>query len=48
MNGGFGMVLDGSEEIDNISKCLLTWDVLNGVSLAIPSDLITNIMKFFN
>ena len=35
MNGGFGMVLDGSEEIDAISKCLLTWDVLNGVSLVV-------------
>ena len=32
MNGGFGLVLDGSSEADDVIKSMLTWDVLNGVS----------------
>ena len=32
MNGGFGMVLDGSEEADRILESMLTWDVYNGVA----------------
>lgn len=32
VNGGFGMVLDGSEDADRRLKCMLFWDVNNGIS----------------
>ena len=32
INGGFGMVLDGSEECDRRIKQMLFWDVNNGIS----------------
>ena len=32
MNGGFGLVLDGSDEAEERSQCMLQWDVSNGVS----------------
>lgn len=32
INGGFGLVLDGSEEAASRAKCMLAWDVSNGVS----------------
>jgi urocanate hydratase len=32
INGGFGMVLDGSEEADRRLKMMLHWDVNNGIS----------------
>ena len=32
INGGFGMVIDGSEEADNKIKSMLLWDVNNGIS----------------
>ncbi len=32
INGGFGLVLDGSPEKDEIIKSALDWDVMNGVS----------------
>ncbi|RNA11490.1 urocanate hydratase [Brachionus plicatilis] len=32
MNGGFGLVLDGSEQTDKIVKSMVNWDVLNGVA----------------
>ena len=32
MNGGFGMVLDGSEAAGERAKMMLNWDVSNGVS----------------
>ncbi len=32
VNGGFGMVLDGSEEADRRLKMMLHWDVNNGIS----------------
>ncbi|MFA8434781.1 MAG: urocanate hydratase [Marinifilaceae bacterium] len=32
MNGGFGMVLDGTEEADKRLKSMLFWDVNNGIS----------------
>jgi urocanate hydratase len=32
MNGGFGLVLDGSEQTDTIIKSMLSWDVYNGVA----------------
>jgi len=31
-NGGFGLVLDGSEEKDRIIKSAMEWDVMNGIS----------------
>jgi urocanate hydratase len=31
-NGGFGLVLDGSEDADRIAESMLTWDVYNGVA----------------
>lgn len=32
INGGFGMVLDGSERADNILKQAMLWDVMGGVA----------------
>ncbi|MDO4485881.1 MAG: urocanate hydratase [Bacillota bacterium] len=32
VNGGFGLVLDGSERIDNIIKSAMMWDVMGGVA----------------
>lgn len=32
INGGFGMVLDGSERVDNILKTAIPWDVMGGVA----------------
>ncbi len=32
INGGFGMVLDGSFRVDNILKLSIPWDVLGGVA----------------
>lgn len=32
INGGFGLVLDGSERVDRIIKKAISWDVLGGVA----------------
>lgn len=32
INGGFGLVLDGSERVDTIIKSALDWDVMGGVA----------------
>ncbi len=32
MNGGFGLVLDGSERVDTIIKRAIPWDVMGGVA----------------
>lgn len=32
VNGGFGLVLDGSERVDNIIKSAIPWDVMGGVA----------------
>ncbi|AKL96700.1 urocanate hydratase HutU [Clostridium aceticum] len=32
INGGFGMVLDGSERVDNILRTAMPWDVMGGVA----------------
>ena len=32
INGGFGMVLDGSERVDKILSCAMPWDVMGGVA----------------
>ena len=32
INGGFGLVLDGSERVDNIIKIAIPWDVMVGVA----------------
>lgn len=32
INGGFGMVLDGSERVDEILKSAMAWDVISGVA----------------
>lgn len=32
INGGFGMVLDGSERVDRILKTAMLWDVMGGVA----------------
>ena len=38
INGGFGLVLDGSEEAEKRAREMLNWDVNNGVSetISIP------------
>lgn len=32
INGGFGMVLDGSQRVDDILRTSMPWDVMNGVA----------------
>ena len=32
INGGFGLVLDGSERVDNIIRSAMSWDVMGGVA----------------
>lgn len=32
VNGGFGMVIDGSEDADRRIRCMLHWDVNNGIA----------------
>lgn len=32
INGGFGLVLDGSERVDDIIRSSITWDVMGGVA----------------
>jgi urocanate hydratase len=32
INGGFGMLLDGSDDADRCLKSMLFWDVNNGIS----------------
>ncbi len=32
INGGFGLVLDGSRQVDDIIRSALTWDVMGGVA----------------
>ena len=32
INGGFGLVLDGSERVDNVIKSAILWDVMGGVA----------------
>ena len=32
INGGFGLVLDGSERVDEIIKSAMLWDVMGGVA----------------
>ena len=32
VNGGFGLVLDGSEAVDEIIRAAVTWDVMGGVA----------------
>jgi urocanate hydratase len=32
INGGFGMILDGSERVDEILKTAMPWDVMGGVA----------------
>ncbi len=32
INGGFGLVLDGSERVDEIIKSAMSWDVMGGVA----------------
>ena len=32
INGGFGMVIDGSEDSDRKIRCMLHWDVNNGIA----------------
>ena len=32
INGGFGLLLDGSERVDNILKSAMMWDVMGGVA----------------
>jgi urocanate hydratase len=32
INGGFGLVLDGSRRVDNIIRRAMSWDVMGGVA----------------
>ncbi|MEG3067827.1 MAG: hypothetical protein RQM95_06290 [Syntrophaceticus schinkii] len=49
INGGFGLVLDGSESVDTIIRSALLWDVMGGVarrSWARNENSITTSMEF--
>ena len=32
INGGFGLVLDGSQSVDDTIRCAISWDVMGGVA----------------
>ena len=46
INGGFGLVLDGTEEAAERLKMMLSWDVLNGVRFANSTEF--NIIVFLS
>jgi len=51
INGGFGLVLDGSERVDNIIKQAIPWDVMVGVarrSWARNENSIETVMEYNN
>ncbi len=47
INGGFGLVLDGSEEAGQRAKLMLNWDVSNGVSNYMSVFIYTLIILFY-
>lgn len=49
INGGFGMVLDGSQRVDDILRSSMPWDVMNGVARrawARNENSITTVMEY--
>lgn len=49
INGGFGMVLDGSQRVDDILRTSMPWDVMNGVARrawARNDNSITTVMEY--
>lgn len=49
INGGFGMVLDGSQRVDDILRSAMPWDVMNGVARrawARNENSITTVMEY--
>ena len=49
INGGFGMVLDGSQRVDDILRTSMPWDVMNGVARrawARNENSITTVMEY--
>lgn len=49
INGGFGLVLDGSERVDEIIKSAMAWDVMGGVarrSWARNKNSITTVIEY--
>lgn len=49
INGGFGMVLDGSDRVDDILKTSMPWDVMSGVARrawARNENSITTVMEY--
>ena len=49
INGGFGMVLDGSQRVDDILRTSMPWDVMNGVARrawARNKNSITTVMEY--
>ena len=49
VNGGFGMVLDGSERVDTILKMSMPWDTMIGVSRrawARNENAVTTVMEY--
>lgn len=47
INGGFGLVLDGSEDAGQRAKLMLNWDVSNGVSIFICVFIYTLIILLY-
>ena len=48
INGGFGLVLDGTEEVAERLKMMLSWDVLNGVGLEVITKINTQFHALYN
>ena len=48
INGGFGLVLDGTEEAADRLKMMLSWDVLNGVCISRASHPGLALVLLFN
>lgn len=47
INGGFGLVLDGSEEAGQRAKLMLNWDVSNGASISMCVFIYTLIILLY-
>lgn len=47
INGGFGLVLDGSEEAGQRARLMLNWDVSNGVSMCLCVSMFLSVLFFY-
>lgn len=45
MNGGFGLLLDGSDEAGKRATLMLNWDVSNGVRVGLESRTFASVLR---